>query len=470
MPSRPPKGNDSRILIIGAGVFGLTTTLHLARRGYKDIHLFDPQPYHRNDYRCDAGCDAASADENKVIRASYGGKKLYQDLAFGAIGEWEAWNGELGRRGEEAVFVQGGLARLSDGGGLEGAEVRSQECLPGELRGMQFRVSDAGRRADAMRAGVGWGKLDPFGLVEKAREVDGYLDCSAGFVLASRACAFALGECVREGVGMHLGEGKGMRELVREEGQVEGVVTQDGEFYEADLVILACGGWTPALLPEIEDLVETTAGSVLSFRLPPERRDLWERFSPETFPVWCWNMTTYDHDHNPLGGIFGFPRTPEGVVKICFTGAQWTNYTQRSRSSGKEISFPKTDGEKIPGEAMDALRTFCADNLPELLDLEPETVRLCWYSDSVGGSFLIDYVPGTEGLMVCNGGSGHGFKFLPVLGEHVVDVLEGKETEYTRLFAWRDVPEGKRNGLEEGPQGWRTLGRQKMVGREAWRI
>lgn len=82
-------------------------------------------------------------------------------------------------------------------------------------------------------------------------------------------------------------------------------------------------------------------------------------------------MTTYDHDKNPLGGVFGFPRTPEGVIKICFTGAQWTSYTHESASSGQAISYPKTDGDQIPEEAMSALRTVCTENLPIFLSLSP---------------------------------------------------------------------------------------------------
>lgn len=170
-----------------------------------------------------------------------------------------------------------------------------------------------------------------------------------------------------------------------------------------------------------------------------------------------------------LGGLYGMPRTPEGVVKVAFRGAKWTNYAHRSNASGREISYPKTDVDEIPEEAMQVIRTFCEENLPELLDLELERGRLCWYSDTFDNSFLIDYVPGTDNLVVANGGSGHGFKFLPVLGEHVVDVLEKKDTEYTRLFKWRGVPDGERNGLEEGPGGWRSLDKQKLVGREEWK-
>ena len=163
-------------------------------------------------------------------------------------------------------------------------------------------------------------------------------------------------------------------------------------------------------------------------------------------------MTTYDHRKNKIAGIFGFPRTPERTIKLCFTGAQWTNYVHKSET-GRETSYPNIDTNKTPEEAMHALRAFCEENMPELLELEPENLRLCWYSDSVDDSFLIDYVPTAEGLLVCNGGSGHGFKFLPTLGEHVVDVIEGKDTEYVRLFRWQGVPDGKRNGLEEGPNG-----------------
>jgi len=57
-----------------------------------------------------------------------------------------------------------------------------------------------------------------------------------------------------------------------------------------------------------------------------------------------------------------------------------------------------------------------------------------------------------------------------VLGKHVVDVVEGKSTEYTKMFEWRDVPKGKRNGLEEGEKGWRTLDKQKFVQSREWKL
>jgi sarcosine oxidase/L-pipecolate oxidase len=245
-----------------------------------------------------------------------------------------------------------------------------------------------------------------------------------------------------------------------------GIVTSS-QHHAADLILVACGGWTPALLPRVSELLETTAGSVFSLRLPADRPELWTKYAPENFPVWSWRMGSYEA-HKSIGGLYGLPRTPEGVVKFGFRGAKWTNYPLPERSTSPPISSPQTDVEAVPEEAMRVCRTFCAENLPELLDLELETVRLCWYTDSVDNDFLISRIPNVANLFVASGGSGHGFKFLPVLGEHVVDVLEGKDTPYTRLFAWKDVPRGKRNGLEEGPEGWRTLRKQRLVGKEAW--
>ena len=43
--------------------------------------------------------------------------------------------------------------------------------------------------------------------------------------------------------------------------------------HRADIVILACGGWTPSLLPEVCDRLETTAGSVVQIQLPPKVRN-----------------------------------------------------------------------------------------------------------------------------------------------------------------------------------------------------
>lgn len=60
MAGRSPTKNDA-IIIVGAGIFGLSTALHLAKRGYRNVTVFDKQPYHKSLYSYFNGCDAASA-------------------------------------------------------------------------------------------------------------------------------------------------------------------------------------------------------------------------------------------------------------------------------------------------------------------------------------------------------------------------------------------------------------------------
>ena len=66
---------NSKIIIVGAGVFGLSTSLWLARAGYKDVTVFDRCEFDKNNYDPSNGCDGASADINKIFRMTYGEKE-----------------------------------------------------------------------------------------------------------------------------------------------------------------------------------------------------------------------------------------------------------------------------------------------------------------------------------------------------------------------------------------------------------
>lgn len=68
---------NSKIIIIGGGVFGLSTALWLARGGYRDITVFDRCAFDKNFYNPSNGCDGASADLNKVFRMAYGEKLMF---------------------------------------------------------------------------------------------------------------------------------------------------------------------------------------------------------------------------------------------------------------------------------------------------------------------------------------------------------------------------------------------------------
>jgi sarcosine oxidase / L-pipecolate oxidase len=74
------------------------------------------------------------------------------------------------------------------------------------------------------------------------------------------------------------------------------------------------------------------------------------------------------------------------------------------------------------------------------------------------GNFLIDYYPSYSGLFIASGGSGHGFKFFPVIGDKITDAIEGKLDSFlSELWAWpkNAVPnfEGTEDGSRSGLKG-----------------
>ena len=82
-------------------------------------------------------------------------------------------------------------------------------------------------------------------------------------------------------------------------------------------------------------------------------------------------------------------------------------------------------------------RAFLRDQLPELGDAPTIFSRVCMYCDTFDGDFFIDRDPEHEGLIVAAGGSGHGFKFAPVIGRIIADVAQGVPNVYQPHFKWR---------------------------------
>ncbi|KUJ10896.1 FAD dependent oxidoreductase [Mollisia scopiformis] len=456
---------DSKIIIVGAGVFGLSTALWLAKSGYKSVTVFDQQPYFTNSYR--DGADGASADINKIIRFSYGKEIEYQSLALEASHIWDEWNQELAnlkQSGEDAglppglssgdkLWFNSRMLRMSASESYGEFEKETLKTMEKEAR-LREKQFECRNEADIQRAQEsGWGhKVDPFHRKELGRAHSAVLDSTAGFVAAGRSCLWALHLCRKSGVN-------------RTDGSVYGIETEDSRSHSADLIIVACGGWTPTLVPEISRSLETTAGSIVTVQIPQDNQELWDRYAPENMPVFTWGM-------REGRGMYGFPRMEDGIVKFGYRATKWTNYDD---INGKPLSVPKTAHTSkretnIPLTALHAVKDFISEYLPELTPLGINSTRLCWYTDSIDNSFMIDHVPSRPGLMVCSGGSGHGFKFLPILGREVVKIVEGgKKNVYGEMWRWRDPKEGgKNNGLEEGVSGPRVLAKQKMASEKDW--
>ncbi|KAI0173080.1 FAD dependent oxidoreductase [Hypoxylon sp. FL1284] len=470
---------SSKIIIVGSGVFGISTALWLARSGYVDVTVLDMQDTASAGYDPLSGVDSASADINKIIRFSYGSEIEYQRLATEAARMWDEWNAEIAatplaelperlRDGDKRLWWNAGMLRMSSEKELGVFELESLENMEREgIREFQFRTDDD---TDVNRAKErGWAhKLDPCRREERFGTHKAVLDSTAGFVYAYKSCAWAQYLAKKAGVQTILGpvHGKVLDIVSKNDRPV--LYTADGREHSADLVVVAGGGWTPSLVSEVHDLLETTAGSVATVQIPKNQPDLWDRFAAENQPVISWGSRQGME-------VYSLPRDEDGIFKIGWRKTKWTNFEDVGK---RRISVPKTahvteqKETRIPTDALNGIKQYIEINFPELIPLGISSTKLCWYTDSIDNSFVVDFVPGHPGLAVCSGGSGHGFKFLPILGREVVKILEGQEpqTVYGQMWRWRSSAEDRRNGLEEGEEGPRVLSKQTMASEGDWKF
>jgi glycine/D-amino acid oxidase-like deaminating enzyme len=145
------------------------------------------------------------------------------------------------------------------------------------------------------------------------------------------------------------------------------------------------------------------------------RTGLVERFQPPLFPVF-----TADVGRT---GWYGFPAKTDGTIKIANHGPG-----RRIDPSGERV---------VQADSEVKFRRFFADTFPDLAPAPKIYERVCFYCDTFDGDFWIDRDPQHEGLVVASGGSGHAFKFAPVIGPLIADVVEGLNPAAART-AWRD--------------------------------
>ncbi|QKX63017.1 uncharacterized protein TRUGW13939_10185 [Talaromyces rugulosus] len=474
---------ETDVIIIGAGVFGLSTALWLARSGYKNVTVFDRCAFDKNYYNPADGCDGASADINKIFRATYGEQLHSQDLALEARDIWLEWNQSIKESDpanlpkpltpEDELLTICGVYHLADGPEMIPRYVdnlKAMEKTAPSFRDLQFLKGNSYDEWRASRLGSEWAKkyhlFDKF----KGGATNGFLDAGSGITLADKACVYARYLCEQAGVKFVLGRPHGeLEELITEQAgsqkRVTGIRTKDGLSHSAGLVVVACGPWTSSVLPEAHRSVEATMGTVMFVDIPKDRKDLREKFHPDNFPVW----RSYE------GG--GFPITKEGRLKFGFRARKFTNFQDHPTQKDIRISTPRTKYspqpiDTVPSYGLELMKNVIGGLFPELREIGFTDSRLCWYTDSIDNEFVVDYVPGySDSLFICSGGSGHGFKFLPILGKYVKNQLERVPDQFTSLWKWRTVEEGQKcNGLEEGEAGPREMSKLRLAKSEDFKF
>lgn len=374
------------VIVVGAGIFGVTTALELKRRGY-DVAILDPGPIPHP--------LASSTDINKVIRMEYGRDEQYMEMVEEALPVWRRWNEELG---ETLYHEVGVMAVTQEAMTPDGFEYESFQLL--RRRGHTPERLDAGeisRRYPAWAPGV---------------YVDGYFHARGGYAESGRVVLRLSEHAQRKGVDIHIGHT--VESVLMENGRVYGVRTRAGETFLAPRIVIAAGTWTPLLVPELQAFIHSVGQPV--FHLKPAQPEL---FSPPAFTVFAPDISRT--------GWYGFPYHPrEGVVKIANHGAGLTLH-------------PEKDERVVAAGYEDRLRRFLEKTFPALAAAPIVFRRLCMYSDTLDEHLWIDRHPQHEGLTVASGGSGHGFKFAPVLGPLIADAVEGKENRWLARFRWRDL-------------------------------
>ncbi len=137
--------------------------------------------------------------------------------------------------------------------------------------------------------------------------------------------------------------------------------------------------------------------------VPPGDR----RFAPPAMPTWIFNADE----------VYGLPDLENRGLKIALD------------RHGPPFD-PDTGRRVVTAEGIAAIRRYVAQRFPALKGAPVAETRVCQYENTSNGDFLIDRHPAFENVWLVGGGSGHGFKHGPALGEYVAArVTEGGAVE-----------------------------------------
>jgi sarcosine oxidase/L-pipecolate oxidase len=423
------------ILIIGSGAFGLSTAFSLARSplySSTKITLVDRSPF--------PSPDGSSIDTSRIIRADY------SDPAYAALGalSQHAWRKQGPQDlGGEGRYTESGLVLVADSGSNGEAYVK------GSLENVKLIASESGgldgvqelhnREAIDAAVGTGGGSGD-WGYLNKR---SGWADAEAGMrwlrsqVEATNRVTFIHGE---------------VNSLQRTGKIVTGVALKNGTRLHAELTVLATGAWTGSLV-DLRGRATATGQVLLYLPLTPA-----EQARLSNMPVLL-NMST---------GLFIIPPSKDGSNNLLKVARHAYGYTNPvtipnpdSPSSGPiTVSLPRTTYDTpdvwVPQEGEEDCRKALREMIPSLGDRPFTKARICWYMDTPRADFLITYHPEFEGLFLATGGSGHGYKFLPAIGDKIVDCIGGNPPpEFKDKWAW---PKERVENVvtEDGSRGSRT--------------
>ena len=366
----------SHAVVIGAGVFGTWTAHHLHAAGHR-VTLVDAYgPGHSR---------SSSGDESRIVRCGYGPDEIYSRFALRSLELWREFSQRHGR--QQPLFHQSGVLWLSP------ADDPYTQATRHTLEHGPYSLEMLDR--DGLRTRYPHLVADDIGAA--------LLEPGCGVVMARRAVCTLAADLMAHGVRFARAHITGPWTA----GRLTSIHVAGGGEMRGDLFVFACGAWLPAVFPELlAGAIRATRQVVVYFGTPAGD----DRFGPAHTPAWV----------DFPAGIYGVPDLEGRGVKV-----------------GIDRHGPAIDpdaADRMPDEDSIAVtRAWLARRFPALADAPVVESRVCQYENTSSGDFLIDRHPGHANVLIVGGGSGHGFKHGPAVGEYVARLVANDDPTHGRF-------------------------------------
>ncbi|KAI4647189.1 uncharacterized protein J4E79_010340 [Alternaria viburni] len=394
-------------LIIGAGVFGVSTAYHLIKK-YPEAHI---QLVDRTQYSCPL---AASWDWNKVVRADYG-DIFYMEKALEAIQLWR--DDPLFSR----FYYQSGMINIDN------TELGKEMLQNYEKLGVKVDAEMASPERFKKMYGSFYDHTD----FSEVGEV--FVNRDSGWAEATKALTAYTDAAIEAGVKYTAADIDVL--TFGTDGECTGVLTKGGENITADRIILATGAGTAKLIAdsapsrgELQVDGRLVAGAVVTgiVNLDPKKGQQYTEI-----PVTV---------HSVL------PTRDPYTVKFCRDEAY--KNTVKHEASGQEFSSPPNEpgqAQRQPNEALKQRLELVKNGIlgEPGKNVKFDEYRVCWDAVTPSQDFIITPHPHSQNLYLATGGSFHGWKFMPTIGRYVVEMLDGTlDPALAKRWAWDRENEG----------------------------
>jgi len=358
------------VIVVGAGAFGGWSALQLVQKGAK-VTLVDAWG--------PGNSRASSSGETRTIRATYGpAHLLYVKMVARALRLWQ----ENEQRWNLKLFFRSGALRMA---GADDSYERAALPLLQEagIRFEKLSAADCAKRWPQVNFdGVSWSVYEP----------------DSGFLAARRGCEAVLDAFLKEG-GQYRQAQATPGPLAAN--RLDGISVSPGEILRADSYVFAPGPWLGKVFPFLAPTITPTRQEVFFFGTPAG--DL--RFTEAQLPTWM------DGGRKPFFGV------PDNY---------WRGFKIADDTRGPVID-PSMMERQISPEKLAAARAYLGMRFPAMAYSPLLESRVCQYENSTDRNFILDRHPEAENVWIVGGGSGHGFKHGPVMGEMVADAVLGKK-------------------------------------------